>query len=537
MSAKRSLVLRVALRFPTTLVVSAPHVLVFLPLAIWNDNPGTDFIVRCGIAVAGTLVVEASVALVVAAERRSGRIAPTASTPDPSTRWEPQRVATIARTVTIISVVANLTSALLGASTLRSEVDGVLPSGAASILTPFVSWAQVALALLVAARFLGGLSRVAVLRWIGVLLLAQIAVASILTITARAVSFLVLLIVLAFLTNLVPRAWIAGGIGVLAVLWPTVYAVRNQLRTAHGIDVDADVSAFHRLRFDEQIVRAAQYGPGHSRPARPVGQPAVRTGTAGPRPRPRRRLVRQPDQRVPRWSRLLRVTFLPVATAWFFWGTFSVVLLYAGCAAAVMALRPWRTIARPPYAVVLLTLMLGGPLAWFSTPPDTTIALLQTLVTILPVFLACTSGRGGRNRRSPETSDDRPRNAPTSWRRRRDRPSVGGWTRSGRARRQRTHERLRSPRGRRRRTDVEHGRHGEVRDRGLGTAPRHGTGPVGRHRSARRRCAEDPLRHGVSGTCVTDRSGRCRRAPGRRHHDGVRGPADRRRRCPRPHGP
>lgn len=389
MSAKRSLVLRVALRFPTTLVVSAPHVLVFLPLAIWNDNPGTDFIVQMwGIAVAGTLVVEASVALVVAAERRSGRIAPTASTPDPSTRWEPQRVATIARTVTIISVVANLTSALLGASTLRSQVDGVLPSGAASILTPFVSWAQVALALLVAARFLGGLSQVAVLRWIGVLLLAQIAVASILTITARAVSFLVLLVVLAFLTNLVPRAWIAGGIGVLAVLWPTVYAVRNQLRTAHGIDVDAHVSASDRLRFDEQIVRAAQYGPGHD-----LGQPglwdSLRYGLV-----PR---VLDPGRAGVSSGNLINeylggvdfsaYTFLPVATAWFFWGTFTVVLLYAGCAAAVMALRPWRTIARRPYAVVLLTLMLGGPLAWFSTPPDTTIALLQTLVTILPVFL------------------------------------------------------------------------------------------------------------------------------------------------------
>ena len=365
---------------------------MFLPLAIWNDNPGTDFIVQMwGIAVAGTLVVEASVALVVAAERRSGRIAPTASTPDPSTRWEPQRVATIARTVTIISVVANLTSALLGASTLRSQVDGVLPSGAASILTPFVSWAQVALALLVAARFLGGLSRVAVLPRIGVLLLAQIAVASILTITARAVSFLVPPVVLAFLTNLVPRAWIAGGIGVLAVLWPTVYAVRNQLRTAHGIDVDADVSASDRLRFDEQIVRAAQYGPGHD-----LGQPglwdSLRYGLV-PRVLDPGRAggVRQPDQRVPRWSRLLRVHVPP--------GRDRLVLL--GHLHGGPALRRSRrrrdgapTVAHdratavrrgPPHV------MLGGPLAWFSTPPDTTIALLQTLVTILRCSWSCTS--------------------------------------------------------------------------------------------------------------------------------------------------
>jgi hypothetical protein len=381
--------LRLVLRFPTTFVISVPHVLVFLPLAIWNDNPGTDFIVQMwAIAVAGTFIVEASVAVVTASERRSGRATAPASRPDPSTLWVPERVAAVARTVAAIAIVANLTSALLGAGTLRSQVDAILPSGAASILTPFTSWAQVALALLVVARFLGGLGQAAVIRWIGALLIAQVAEAAILTITAGAASFLILSVVLAYLTNLVPRTWLASAIGVLAVLWPTVYAIRNQLRAADGIDVDADVSASDRLRFDEQIARAAQYGPGHD-----LGQPGLsemlRYGLV-----PR---FLDPGRAGVSSGNLINeylggvdfsaYTFLPVATAWFFWGTLTVVLLYAACSAIVMALRPWHAITRRPYALVLLTLMLGGPLAWFSTPPDTTIALLQTVVTVLPVFL------------------------------------------------------------------------------------------------------------------------------------------------------
>jgi hypothetical protein len=388
-STSRSAGVRFALRFPTTLAVSAPHVLLFLPLAIWNDNPQTGFILRMwGIAVVGTLAVEASVAAVTAAERRSGRAIATTSRPDPSSLWFPDRVATTARAVTIVSVVANLTSVLLGAGTLRSQVASALPSGLASILTPFASWAYVAVALLIAARYLGGLTRGATLRWIGCLLATQAAVAAVLTTTARATAFLVLLVVLSFLTELVPRAWLAAGIGVLAVVWPTVYAIRNQLRAEDGIDVRDDITASDRLRLDEQIVRAAQYGPGHD-----LGQPGfwevLRYGIVPRFLDPGRggissgNLINEYLGGVSFSS----YTFMPVATAWFFWGALTVVLLYAGSAAVMMALRPWRTIAHRPFALVLVTLMLAGPLAWFGTPPDATINMLQTFVSVLPVFL------------------------------------------------------------------------------------------------------------------------------------------------------
>lgn len=389
MSTSGTATLRLALRFPTTFVVSAPYVLLFLPLALWNANPQTDFIIHMwGIAVAGTLAVEGAVALVAMAEHRSRRSGRAALRVEPSSLWHGGRVAAVARGVSIVAITSTLASVLLGAGTLRSQVDSHVPSGIVGILTPFVSWASVALALLIAAHRLGSLSRAAALRWIAGLLATQIAAAYVSTITIRAVAFVVLLIMLAFLTELVPRSWIAAAIGAMALIWPTVYAIRNQLRIANGIDVSDDVSASDRLRFDEQIVRAAPYGPGHD-----LGQvglsEVVRYGLVPRFLDPGRdalssgNLINEFLGGVPFSS----YTFLPVATAWFFWGAFAVVLLYAGWATLVTALRPWRAIDERPYALILLTLVLSGPLSWFGTPPDSTIGLLQTLVSTLPVFL------------------------------------------------------------------------------------------------------------------------------------------------------
>jgi hypothetical protein len=387
-SSAGSVGVRLALRFPTTFVVTAPYVLLFLPLALWNANPQTDFILQMwGTAVAGTLIVEGSVALVAMAEHRSGRVTVSGPPGAMSGSWDAGRVAAIARGVSVVAVAATLASVLLGAGTLRSQVDSQLPSGAVAVLTPFVSWTSVALALLIAADRLGGLRRAVTLSWIGALLVTQIGAAYVSTITVRAAAFVVLLLILAFLTGLVPRSWIATAIGVLAVVWPTVYAIRNQLRVASGIDVSEDVSASDRLRFDEQIVRAADYGPGHDLGQAGLGE-VLRYGLVPRFLDPSRdglssgNLINEFLGGVSFSS----YTFLPVATAWFFWGTLAVVLLYAGYATVVMVLRPWRAVAERPYALMVLTLVMSGPLSWFGTPPDTSISLLQTLVSTLPVF-------------------------------------------------------------------------------------------------------------------------------------------------------
>ncbi|NII40935.1 hypothetical protein E9228_001571 [Curtobacterium flaccumfaciens] len=384
-----SLALRLVLRFPTTTIVLAPYVLLFLPLAIWNDNPDTDFVIRTGaLAVAGAFMVEAAIALVALSERRAHRAPSAHARSRPARSWHGDRVAAVARTVAVVSMVANLGSVLLGGGTLRAQVDSAVPSGVLTVLSPFVSWAYVAVALLIAANALGGLSRWATIRWLVALIATQAVLAYMTNLTARATVFLVLLATLAIFTRLVPRTWILAGAAACAVIWPTVFEIRNALRRANGIAVSDSVSATDRLRFDEQITRAAQYGPGHD-----LGQPdawsALRYGFIPRFLDPNRPTISSGNliNELLGGSSISSYTFQPVATAWFFWGSLAVVLLYALSASIIMATRPWDHLARRPAAIILFALMLGGPLSWFSTPPDVVVNMLQTFVSTIPVLL------------------------------------------------------------------------------------------------------------------------------------------------------
>lgn len=387
MTAVRAAVRRPALRFTTTLVVAAPYVLLILPMAVWNDAPGTDFIVRtAGLALLGTVAVEGSIALLACAERRSGR--PTTARLDGVARWDPGRVATVARWVTVAAVTANLTLVLLGGLTLLSQVNAVVPSGVLTLLTPFTSWPVLALALLVAANGLGGLARGATVRWIVLLVVAHITMAVVRGTTAATTTFIITAMTLAVMTKLVPTRWIVGLATAGIASWPVVFAVRNDLRRADGIAVSDAVTASDRLRFDEQIVRAQQYGAGHD-----LGQPdlwaTVRYGLVPRFLDPERPAITSGNaiNEFLGGSSISSYTFLPVATTWFFWGGAVVVLLYAVFAAAMVSLRPWDAIGRRPVALVLATLLVSGPLAWFSTPPDASIAMLQAVVAASPVVL------------------------------------------------------------------------------------------------------------------------------------------------------
>jgi hypothetical protein len=382
-----SLGVRLALRFPTSSAVAAPYAFLFLPLAIWNDNPELDFLVQTGaLAVGSAFVVELAVALVLIAGRSSGRIVTDTGPSLPP--WHGGRVAVVARVVTVVSVLANLSSLSLGGGTLSSQVAGAGPTAVLSLLSPFVSWAWVSVALIISAHSLGGLSRWAALRWMTLLVATQALAAYVSNLTARPTAFLVLLLTLLFLTRLVPWTWIAASVAVLAVIWPTVFAIRNEQRVANGVDVDDSVSAFDRVRFDELIVRAQQYGPGPD-----LGQPGLwdvlRYGLV-----PR---FLDPDRPSVSSGFLVNVFmggssfsadhFLPVATAWFFWGGLATALIYAGYAVIVLGLRPWHRLADRPFAIVTFAIVLGGPLGWFVTTPDAPINALQTLVSVTPVFL------------------------------------------------------------------------------------------------------------------------------------------------------
>ena len=378
---------RTALRFTTTIAVAAPYVLLFLPMAIWNDNPETDFVVRtAGIALLGTFTVEASLAMLAFAERRSGR--PSIVRFGVAERWNAERVATIARAVAVAAAVANLALVLLGGLTLSAQVNGVLPTGALTLLSPFLSWSYLALALLIAADRLGGLRPASTIRWILMLIGSQVAMAFVRGITVGAAAFIIVALTLALMTALVPTRWIVATATLGIALWPTVYALRNDRRTSEGIAVSKDLSAVDRLRFDEQIARAAPYGPGHE-----LGQPdlwsSLRFGLVPRFLDPGRPAVTSGNaiNEFLGGTSTSSYTFLPVATSWFFWGSLGTVLLYALFASVMVSLRPWRAIGRRPVALVLATALLSGPLGWFSTPPDASIGMLQSVVSASPVLL------------------------------------------------------------------------------------------------------------------------------------------------------
>lgn len=384
-----SLALRLFRRFPTTTLVMAPYLLLFLPLAIWNDNPDTDFIIFTGgLAAGGAFLVEFSFALIVLSERRTRRLPAAPATSTTSSVWHGDRVAVMARAVSMISITTNLAFVTLGGGTLTAQVAGVVPSGVLTLLSPFVSWAWVAVALLFSAHALGGMDRWAMVRWLLALIATQATLAYVTNITARTMVFLVTLAAVALLTRLLPRSWILGGAAVGAGIWPTVYEIRNTLRQANGIAVAEDQTASDRIRFDEQIVRAAQYGPGHD-----LGQPdafsALRYGLVPRFLDPGRPAVSSGNlvNEFLGGSSTSSYTFMSVATSWFFWGTIVVVLIYAVHAVVILSLRPWNDIARRPAALIILTLVIGGPLSWVATPPDVFIMFLQTTVSAIPVFL------------------------------------------------------------------------------------------------------------------------------------------------------
>jgi hypothetical protein len=386
-TAVRAAVRRPALRFTTTLVVAAPYVLLILPMAVWNDTPGTDFIVRtAGLALLGTVAVEGSLALIATAEVRLGRRS--APRPEHTDRWDAGRVATVARWVAVTAAVTNIVLVSLGGLTLTSQVNSVLPTGVLTLLSPFLSWSYLALALVLAADQLGGMRRASSIRWSLMLVGSQVAVAFIRGITAGAATFTVVALTLALATRFVRARWIVATASLGIALWPVVFAVRNDLRRGDGIAVSDAVTASDRLRFDEQIVRAQQYGTGHD-----LGQPdlwaAVRYGLVPRFLDPERPAISSGNaiNEFLGGSSFSSYTFLPVATTWFFWGGVVVVLLYAVFAAVMVSLRPWDAIGRRPIALVLATLLLSGPLAWFSTPPDASIALLQAAVAASPVVL------------------------------------------------------------------------------------------------------------------------------------------------------
>lgn len=369
---------RVLREFPVTTLVAMPYAILILPQALLFANPDTGFIVW-------VLFLTLLPAFVVEVLTRHRSVRPL-SLQGPSYGRNLYRLAVVLGVVGSLSTVVR---ALAGVGSVSAQVTGAsggsLLTTALSVLTP---WSVISVGLLVAAHLAGECTRRRMFAWIGVVVLGQAVAAHLNAITAPFFVFAIFVTTLLLYVGLVGiRHCVAIG-AVILVVWPTVFALRNEARTAAGVDVSVRVGAFDRLRYDLQITRAVDLG--HSIDvATPdligilrygliprfldPGRPSLSTGN----------LINVYLGGVAESS----FTFLPVTTTYVLEGPLVAAGVYVGWVVLLfLLLRHGRRVT--PLRLAVLALVLAGPLSWFATYPDDTIGLLQGTVSLAPVAVA-----------------------------------------------------------------------------------------------------------------------------------------------------
>jgi hypothetical protein len=173
---------------------------------------------------------------------------------------------------------------------------------------------------------------------------------------------------------------------VLFLAWPSLFALRNEIRQAGGVVVSHQVTAATRLRVDLQMSRLSRYEVPVD-----VGQPgimeALRYGIV-PRIVDRDRPPMATGAKINVFlggSPTSAYSFLAIGNVYFLDGLAGVVIYYSVfSAAAVVLLRRWTSAG--PFSLCLLGFVIAGPLSWTSTYPDAAIGTLQSILAATPVF-------------------------------------------------------------------------------------------------------------------------------------------------------
>ncbi|MEH0936274.1 hypothetical protein [Micromonospora psammae] len=391
-------------RYPVSILVIAPFAILIVPMALLNGNPGTTFILRLlSVALVGTVLVE-TVALAAAPPRPGWRQrAAEANLAHP-------HLYRIARVVAVVSVVASLTGAYAGRGTIFTQLThDVAASPLARVAALAAGWPYLAFALLVASFLSGRVGRARVLGWTGFVIAGQVTTVALTGIVSPAIGYITFAAGAGAVCGLLrTRAVVAVGV-VLLLAWPSLFAIRNEIRAQGGVAVSADVSAGDRLRVDLQLAEAGRYDVPVD-----VGQP-------GPTEFLRYGLVpRILDQERPMISTGALInqylggvatssySFLALGNVYFFDGWLGVLLYYIGWASLVVLLL--RRGAPGPVRLSLFCFVMGGPLLWSSTYPDSMIGFLQHAVAALPVFaLLWLTRRRTPGRRAPDRVPAPPR--------------------------------------------------------------------------------------------------------------------------------
>lgn len=382
---------RILRRAPVASMLVMPYGLLFIPMALINNNPDTAFMVK---VLAIALLPAAAFELALRTSRRGG---------EPNPVRAPEVLAPLAKAVSVVGFGSVLLNALMGSGTIADQVSGVssASSPVVALTSLFLSWQYLGLALILAAFQAGQLDRRQVLLWSAAGLAVNALKFGFTLISAPLFTFMITCLFLLIYTGIIRTRQAVAAMLVVLLLWPVVHTARDQARASLGIRVSS-ASATERLRYDLQITRAAEI-----QPPLDVGQP--RMGEIA-----RYGLVpRVLDQGRPVISTGVRIasylagqptpwafTFLPVTTLYVFEGPQTLALFYLGI--AVMAFVLLRNGTRQgPIRMMVFVLLLSGPLGWFATFPDSTIGSIQGIVSAVPIVLVLWTA-GARSKKAPE---------------------------------------------------------------------------------------------------------------------------------------
>ncbi|GAB3611832.1 hypothetical protein [Humibacter ginsengisoli] len=383
---------RVLQLFPASLFVVAPYFGFIIPIAIIESNPKLSFLLGLlALALLGTFAAE-TLLLPLRLRRTSGVLA----TAPRSTALKVTTVAVIA-----VAALARIAFVASGGGSLLSQLTGQQRSAFTSVAGLFASWNLFAVGLLFACAMQGIYpKRVA---WLGTLMLALIELWGALqtTVTAPLVQFVTAVLLFALLMGFVRLRTLAIALLLVLLAWPTLFSLRNALRVEVGASVDKSVSAWDRLRFDEQLTAVAQFNV----PVNAGQLDAFQVIRYGIVPRvldPGRpdissaRLINQ----ILGGSSTSSFNFLSIGTLYFFYGPIAIVVFYF-VAAVVFCLLVSRAVRAGPIALCMVVLAASLLFGWSSTFPDTVVGYLQALVSFVPILVVLLAFRPRAQRPGP----------------------------------------------------------------------------------------------------------------------------------------
>lgn len=372
-------------RFPVTVAVIAPYLLLILPPAVVFGNVNGWFLLGvAAIALTGTAIAETL-------QRPQVFSRPPRHNVDEYGRG----LVWLSTTAVLISVVIGVLAAYQGKGSVAAQT-GVVASvdGLVSALDSFSNgWVVVGLGMLFAAYIGGQCTMPSLFLVLSISVVGAAVEAYYTQITAPLFTLGTFVAMMAALLGIVKTRVLAIAALLVLLVWPVIFEFRNQLRAAEGVYVSASVEALDRLRFDLQYARAVELSvpldfdvPGFLQ--NPSLLEILRFGII-----PR---VMDPERDLVSTGQVINValggsinsayTFGPVTTTYVLEGAFYLLIYYF--LLAILFHLVWRGGTRiSPARMSLVALAVSGPLGWFSTFPDTLIGTLQNLVSAAPLLL------------------------------------------------------------------------------------------------------------------------------------------------------